>query len=192
MASDLQLLRCKYKDIKLKPMDKGTLPLIVMSGLPGTGKSYLSHRIATEIGYIVISSDAVRKALVRRPKYTSNEHYRVFRACHSYIKEVIDNKFGVIFDATNLNTHAINPLRKIAEANNIECIIIRCEADESVIKTRLSLRSHGQNDYESDADWSVYMMLKPNQKHIPNCDYIVDSSAEIEWIINELSERIGG
>ena len=53
-------------------------------------------------------------------------------------------------------------------------------------------RTEGQDDFESDADWRIYKMLKPNQKEIESCDYIVDSSTDTSWLINELKEKLGG
>ena len=192
MPSDLQLLRLKYADALDELSEKHASSLIVMSGLPGTGKSHLAHQLAALLDYIVIASDSVRKTLVRNPKYNSNEHYRVFRASHTYVNELLERRFGVIFDATNLNSHAINPLRRIANQTKSDFSIIRCVAPEQVIEARLIKRTEGQDDFESDADWRIYNMLKPNQKEIENCDYIVDSSTDTSWLINELKEKLGG
>ena len=192
MPSDLQLLRLKYADALDELSEKHVSSLIVMSGLPGTGKSHLAHQLAALLDYVVIASDSVRKTLVRNPKYNSNEHYRVFRACHTYVNELLERRFSVIFDATNLNSHAINPLRRIANQTKSDFIIIRCVAPEQVIEARLIKRTEGQDDFESDADWRIYKMLKPNQKEIESCDYIVDSSTDISWLINELKEKLGG
>ncbi len=192
MPSDLQLLRLKYADALDELSEKYASSLIVMSGLPGTGKSHLAHQLAALLDYIVIASDSVRKTLVRNPKYNSNEHYRVFRASHTYVNELLERRFGVIFDATNLNSHAINPLRRIANQTKSDFSIIRCVAPEQVIEARLIKRTEGQDDFESDADWRIYKMLKPNQKEIESCDYIVDSSTDTSWLINELKEKLGG
>lgn len=191
MASDLQLLRSKYQDRLQNISNNSNRCLIVMSGLPGTGKSYLAQKVSNHLDYMVISSDAVRKTLVPKPKYTSSEHYRVFRACHAFIEEQLDSGVGVIFDATNLNSHAINPLRKIALLNESAIIVIRCEAPEDVIKSRLLERTKGKDDFGSDADWRVYQMLRPNKRLIENCDYTVDSSHDTEWLLEKLSGHIG-
>ena len=71
MPSDLQLLRLKYADALDELSEKHASSLIVMSGLPGTGKSHLAHQLAALLDYIVIASDSVRKTLVRNPKYNS-------------------------------------------------------------------------------------------------------------------------
>ena len=42
--------------------------LVVVSGLPGTGKSYFSARLAEKLDFLVLESDALRKT---RPRRTS-------------------------------------------------------------------------------------------------------------------------
>jgi len=190
LASDLKLLQLKYADGLSRLPPQTTNSLIVMSGLPGTGKSHLAQDISVKFGYLVVGSDTVRKTLVKEPKYNSDEHFRVFRACHAYLKDALSRQIGVIFDATNLNAHAINPLKKIARMCDVDCKIIRCIAPESVIKSRLTMRSEGKDDFESDADWRIYQMLKPNQRVIQDCDYIVDSSQDVGWIIEKLANDL--
>ena len=68
MASDLKLLQLKYADGLSRLTPQTTNSLIVMSGLPGTGKSHLAQDISVKFGYLVIGSDTVRKTLVKEPK----------------------------------------------------------------------------------------------------------------------------
>ena len=54
--------------------------LIVVSGLPGTGKSYFSNKLAERLPLIILESDALRKALFPSPSYSPQESSRLFRA----------------------------------------------------------------------------------------------------------------
>ena len=65
----------------LAPLPPATAPaLVVLCGLPGAGKSTLARAIAASAPAVVISSDHIRKTLVKAPQYTDREHRRVFTA----------------------------------------------------------------------------------------------------------------
>ena len=51
-------------------------PFIVVSGLPGTGKSYFSRRLAERMPLAILESDSLRKLLFPSPHYTRQESSR--------------------------------------------------------------------------------------------------------------------
>ncbi|MEK0338345.1 MAG: AAA family ATPase, partial [Nitrosopumilus sp.] len=53
---------------------------IAVSGLPGTGKSYFCNKLAERLPFLILESDALRKALFPSPSYSSPESWRLFRA----------------------------------------------------------------------------------------------------------------
>ena len=63
--------------------------LVILSGLPGTGKSHFARELTNRVPFLVIESDRLRKVLVRHPQYTAGEHARVFAACHHLIEEYL-------------------------------------------------------------------------------------------------------
>lgn len=52
-----------YAEIALRHLNAGAVRLILVGGLPGTGKSALSEALGDRLGYTVINSDRVRKEL---------------------------------------------------------------------------------------------------------------------------------
>lgn len=61
-------------DVQLLTESLGQLPepavkpaFIVVSGLPGTGKSYFCRKLAERLQFIILESDALRKALFSSP-----------------------------------------------------------------------------------------------------------------------------
>jgi hypothetical protein len=63
--------------------------LIMMSGLPGSGKSHLSRILAERVRAVVIESDAVRKMLFPRPCYSAVESAAVHRACQQMMRRLL-------------------------------------------------------------------------------------------------------
>ena len=77
--------------------------LIVMVGLPGTGKTYLARNIQESFPVTIIQSDQVRTLCFGQPKYTRSENKYVFEvALHANmleIKSAIEEIFDVRVDA---------------------------------------------------------------------------------------------
>lgn len=90
--------------------------LVVLSGLPGSGKSTYAQKLK-EKGYVVHSSDKIREELGDVNDQSKNND--VFVILHKRIKEDLKNGNNVVYDATNLSRK-----RRVAflrELKNIPC-----------------------------------------------------------------------
>jgi predicted kinase len=190
VAKDLKQLEDIYFEEIKHCFVKDRPVIVVMSGLPGTGKSYFSEQLAATEELFVISSDRIRKRLVKYPKYTSNEHYRVFASCHGLIERLIKKNISVVFDATNLNKFAIQPLKRLSTSLNCRMVIALCVAPEPLVQSRLKDRVNGKDDYGSDADWDIYKMLKTKQTAITEPYYEIDSSLDNSSVIRAIQKFI--
>nr|MBC7245411.1 ATP-binding protein [Chloroflexota bacterium] len=163
--------------------------LILMSGLPGSGKSYLSERLAQELPAIVIESDRVRKALFPKPTYTAQESALVHRTCQELIRRLLKKGVRVIFDATNLVEFQREFLYSLAERSGAHLLIVRTVAPESVIKERLEQRKT-KGDSISDADWRVYRRMSQREQKIYRPHLCIDTSQDIEEAIRKIVRAI--
>lgn len=87
----------------------GSPHLLVMSGLPMSGKSYLSNIIEEKLdgNICIVRTDFFRPTVAKHmgrnePVYTNNEHEHVFTLGHELAKKALENNWNVIADATNL------------------------------------------------------------------------------------------
>ena len=175
--------------IQPSPVDK-PLPkpfLIVMTGLPGTGKSHFAKKLRTRLPLLVMESDRLRKALVPNPKYTAAESARLFAACHLLIEEFLRQGRRVLFDATNLTEKFRQPLHLIARRTGAPLLIVRCTAPREVVRSRLSERGAGAHpsDY-SDAGWLIYSRMSPYEEAVQGRHLNVDSSQDISGAVEEV------
>lgn len=93
--------------------------MIMMVGLPASGKSTYAKELAKEIDAQICSSDEIRKELYGDENSQKNNK-RVFSVLHSRVKEHLKNGVNVIYDATSINSAGRKSF--LLELNNIPCI----------------------------------------------------------------------
>ncbi len=181
-------------DVKQLMDSLGRLPeptasptLIIVSGLPGSGKSYFSRRLAERLPFPIIESDAMRQMLSPTPNYSQAESERLFRACHALISDLLRKGISLIFDATNLIENHREQLYRIAERADAKLVLVRVEAPPELVRQRLERRQTepDQND-KSDADWKVYQKMTVTAEKIRRNHFAVDTSKDIAPAIEKI------
>jgi predicted kinase len=163
--------------------------LIVVSGLPGTGKSYFCRQLVQRLPAVVLESDGLRKVLFSSPSYSAAESQRLFRACHLLMEGLLGRGISLIFDATNLSEYHREYLYRIAGRLGAKLILVRVEAPLELVYARLRDRRLS-SEGNSDADWTVYQRMKPQSQRIRRRHYAVDTSRDITPVIDKIVREI--
>lgn len=173
------------------PEPQANTPFVVVSGLPGSGKSYFCKCMSERLDILVISSDAMRKALFSVPAYTVDESARLFQALHRLISELLEKNIPIVLDATNLEEKNREYLYHIAKHTGARFILIWVTAPPEVIKQRLESRGRRQeSDNKSDADWEIYLKMSKNIDKIKRQHFVVDTSKDIVPVIDKIIREI--
>ena len=162
--------------LQLPPQPAGPVVLVVLAGLPGTGKSHLAAAVAAQRAVVIIRTDTVRKALVPQPTYSPVESGRVYRTCHAVLRILLTKGYPTLFDATNLTAPGRRTLRCIARATGVPYFLVWVEAAPAVVRERLLRRGRGVSAYDSDADWSVYRTMQATVERPQRTDLVVAST----------------
>jgi predicted kinase len=137
--------------------------LVLVGGLPGTGKSTLANALAQQAGFRVIRSDIVRKELAGtggeecrsefgQGIYTAEWTKRTYAECLRQAEELLFYGERVLVDA---NFREDNQRRMFLDAAirwGVPTAFLLCETEPELVRTRLANRRGDA----SDADWSVY------------------------------------
>ena len=184
ISNDVNLLRRHIVDM---PDPLASVVLIVVSGLPGTGKSYFSRRMAERVPLAIVETDAMRKVLFHSPTHSGTEGARLFRACHALIEDLLRKGIPVLFDATNLVEHNRERLYNIAHKTNAKLIMVRVEAPLDVVSARLLRREQGdEQEDNSTADLSVYRRMVSSVEPIRRNHFAVDTSRDITPVVDKI------
>jgi predicted kinase len=159
--------------------------LIVMSGLPGSGKSYLSEQICAQLPCVIIESDRVRKVLFTLPTYSAEESAIVHRTCQVLMRRLVKRGVRVIFDATNLVEFQRELLYSLAERCGAQLLIVRTVAPEAVVRKRLEQRQV-TGTTTSDADWQVYQRMSQSEQKILRPHLCIDTSQDIHEAVRRV------
>ena len=183
--ADLECLRSAYAEEL--PDTAGASPsLVILCGLPGTGKSHFARELARRAPFVWLNSDRTRKLLVDTPIYSRREHRRVFSAMHVLTRGYLRNGYAVVFDATNLNENVRRPLYSSADAVGVEPLIIRFTAPADLVRQRLTDRAAGVGDAsQSDATWDVYSRMAVADQPVPRPHLLVAGPEDTESVMRE-------
>ncbi len=165
--------------------------LVVLSGLPGTGKSTFARRLTEQLPFLVLETDALRKALVGEPRHTRGESNRLFAACHQLIQELLTQGVPVLFDATNLQESHREPLYRIAEITGARVILVCTTAPPEMVRERLERRQQGKALQDnSQADWRVYQRMRLSVDPIRREHFVADTSIDVEPVVEKVVREV--
>jgi aminoglycoside phosphotransferase family enzyme/predicted kinase len=138
--------------------------LVLVAGLPGTGKSTLGRALAESAGFTVIRSDSVRKELADASGdtpspaafgeglYAAEWNERTYDECLRRAEGLIFEGRRVLVDASFREEvrrrHFLDAGRRLG----ITTCLLLCQADPEVVRERIA----GRRDDASDADWVIH------------------------------------
>jgi predicted kinase len=161
---------------------------VVVTGLPGTGKSYFCRKLAEKSPFCIVESDALRKVLFSPPFYGQEESARLFAACHALIEQLLQEGIPVILDATNLSEYHREHLYAISDRTKAKLVLVRVEAPPELVYQRLEARNSGMAHPEdkSDADVETYSRMKSRVDRIRRNHLVADTSRDITPVIDKI------
>ena len=158
--------------------------LMVVVGLPGSGKSHFSRRLSEKFPFLVLETDALRSTLFGSPTHSQEESAYLFRVVHRLIAKLLEGNIPVLVDATNLVEYHREILYSIAEHQGAKLVLVRVEAPEEVVKQRLARREVDRDPQDrSGADWRVYQRMRGGVEPIRRDHYALDTSRDIAPVI---------
>ena len=74
--------------------------VVIVFGLPGSGKSYFASRLAKRIDADYINSDRLRKEMFKMRTYSQQEKESVYQTMLQKMKQDVAQNKNVVLDAT--------------------------------------------------------------------------------------------
>jgi predicted kinase len=129
--------------------------IVLIAGLPGSGKSYFAVKLSAKLGAMYISSDKVRKGLDALGKYSFKNKMEVYFEMVKMANRLLLDQKTVVVDATFYLNSMRTLFYKLAKTHNSEICLVYINANEALIKERLS-----KPRQDSEADFKVYEQIR--------------------------------
>jgi aminoglycoside phosphotransferase family enzyme/predicted kinase len=166
--------------------------LVLVGGLPGSGKSTLGRSLAGAASFSVLRSDVIRKELAgvgesARPApefgtgiYTEAWTERTYAELLQRGERLLWQGGRVLIDANFRDDRQRQAFFDAARRWGVPVLFIHCHAAQEVTRTRLQSRWHDA----SDADWRIYERLdqtwQPVRPEWRRITYVLDTSGPLQ------------
>jgi uncharacterized protein len=159
----------------LSHLRAGAVTLVLVGGLPGTGKTMLAGELADRLGFTVLSSDRVRKELAGAAAeqrcaapwgtgiYAAGWTERTYSELLRRAGLLLGRGESVIVDASWVSAGQRAAAAALAETAHADLVPLRCTAPADVAQRRLAARQGGV----SDADAAVARKMAAAQEPWP-------------------------
>jgi predicted kinase len=176
------------------PVGEGRQPvLLILTGLPGSGKTYLARALCERVPFTLVGSDPLRAALFEQMSYTPEENRLVYAVADALLWRLLRERRDVIYDAVNLSERRRADLRRLALDAGARPITVLLRAPEHVIWLRLAARREQPVPRgESEADWEVYCKLAPRAERVEHQHVVVDTTQDITPALEEIIRLVRG
>jgi predicted kinase len=126
--------------------------IIIILGLPGSGKSYFAERLAKRLDADYINSDRLRKELFPERTYSESEKAKVYDAMFKKMEEASIKKKNLVLDAT---FHKRDSREQFIKHTKGKIYFIEVWAEENIIKERLQ-----KSRRYSEADFKIHELIR--------------------------------
>ena len=128
---------------------------ILVSGLPGSGKTYFAKHLAPALGAAYFGTDLLRKTLTPARSYSPSEKAAVYAGMLERMSVSLRAAQTIVLDATFYQSAVRAEFVKAAHSANSKAVFIEVRANKSTVRERLSKPRE-----DSDADFSIYLKIR--------------------------------
>jgi aminoglycoside phosphotransferase family enzyme/predicted kinase len=159
LAQHRQYLECA-RDL----VAPGAPRLVLMSGLSGSGKTWLARQLAPTLGAIHVRSDLERKRLAGLPEtadshsavggglYSSESSDQVYEHLARCAEAALAGGLSVLVDATFARRAERNRFAALAQRRDCDLVVVHCDAPLPVLQARIARRQCARDASEANLD----------------------------------------
>ena len=149
--------------------------LLVVTGLPGVGKTTVAREFADRLDGRLLRTDTVRTDCVSDPQYTAAERRTVYDELFSRARDTVEAGRSAVLDGTFRARADRERAVSLAASTGATLGVVAVECNEPVAEARIAAREGDA----SDADVAVHRRFRERFEPIRLPHATVDNSGDI-------------
>jgi predicted kinase len=167
---------------------KRNLMLILVFGLPGTGKSYFSRKLKNILCIDYLNTDMIREDIGKKGEYSEESKQLIYNKLYEKTRDLLDKGEDLIIDGTFHKQKRRNRLRDIAGEKGHKFYTILMRADENTIRKRVK-----KDRKYSEAGFEVYEKIKDEFEEVTEDPLVLWSDREsTEEMLRKVKKMLYG
>jgi predicted kinase len=146
--------------------------IVLVKGLPATGKTWFSEKLAEKLNAMHLNTDKVRKEHGLTGKYDDSSRQKTYNLLFDQLEKYIIQGKRIIVDGTFHEKENQTRIVNLCHKYNSPLYVIGLKADEALIKERMARKRK-----YSEADFDVYMKIK-GKEHPMDHDCLILNSTD--------------
>jgi len=192
-----------YCDMALRQIADRTPVLVIMHGLSGSGKTFISGQLMAALPAIRVRSDIERKRIFRIDEqassdspvgqgiYTSEANESVYRRLLAIASTVLSSGHNVILDAAFLKREERRAALQVAEDCDCPAVVVDVKAPEQILRGRIRYRQRRKPD-ASEAGQSVldHQLATMESLAPEECKLLVECDNTVTFDVSGVARQI--
>lgn len=117
--------------------------LLIIMGLPGTGKTSLALALAETMGLAHLNTDSIRNKLNLRGQYDQKTKQLVYDHLLDGVKKQLIERQSVVIDATLFRIDLRMPFKQVAGELNVPIYWVEVTANDETLKKKIRTKTTG-------------------------------------------------
>ena len=169
--------------------------IVLMAGLPGTGKSTLASEVARRTGGRVLSKDEFRHAIFAADEieYSTRQDDFVLRLMLETARYLLSRNPGrmIFLDGRPFSRrYQIDNVLAMADAMHQPWRILECVCSEKTVRRRLEQDAAGSSHPAGNRDFQLYLDVKARFEAITLPKVVIHTEEEMEVSIRRAMQAV--
>ena len=163
--------------------------IVLMAGLPGTGKSTLAHALASRLGASVLGKDEIRLALfsAQGVEYSTSQDdfvMQVMLEAAGWLLRRDPARIVILDGRTFSRRYQIDRVLEVAAELHQSWVILECVCSQETARSRIELQAHAGEHVAGNRSFDLYLNVKARFEPILHPRTLIDTDRPMEECLN--------